>query len=151
LVWWRESLEDGVYSVSIRNEEGNFFGDLIGMELHVGVARPGELTYEWPLDEPLIAELPEGAVIVGPGSRTQTASERSAAPTTEQWGPPGGVIVLAIVGMAMLLAGGRSRLRVRSGAVPGTEAARRLQRAGAFDQAPRRDDMAGVRRVGREQ
>lgn len=59
-------LEPGRYEVAVRDESGGYLGDLIGMILHVGT-QPEALSYEWPLDEALITELPDDAVIAGPG------------------------------------------------------------------------------------
>ena len=60
-------LGPGEYMVAVRNADDEFFGDLIGLTLHVGQDPGFERWIEWPLDEPLIAELAPDDVIAGPG------------------------------------------------------------------------------------
>jgi hypothetical protein len=68
-----DDLTSGIYSIEIRGESGAFFGDLIGADVFVGV-EPGEPRWiEWPLDEPLIHELPDEDIIAGPGFAVPSA------------------------------------------------------------------------------
>jgi hypothetical protein len=62
-----EIPEPGIYELAVRRSDGEFHGDLIGASLHIGVEPDYPKSVEWPLDEPLIAELPEDAMISGPG------------------------------------------------------------------------------------
>jgi hypothetical protein len=62
-----EIPEPGIYDLAVRRSDGEFHGDLIGATLHIGVVPDYPKSVEWPLDEPLIAELPEEAMISGPG------------------------------------------------------------------------------------
>lgn len=61
-----DGFGDGVYWVSLLDEEGRLFGDLMGMILFVGNEPEGDLIYEWPVDDPLVADLPADAVLAGP-------------------------------------------------------------------------------------
>jgi hypothetical protein len=60
-------LTSGIYAIEIRGESGAFFGDLIGADVFVGVEPDKPRWIEWPLDEPLIHELPDEDIIAGPG------------------------------------------------------------------------------------
>ena len=57
------------YLVTFLNERGNtdHIGDLYGGVVHVGVEPRGVRYVDWPLDEPLIAELPDDVVLQGAG------------------------------------------------------------------------------------
>ena len=60
-----EGLEPGGYEVIVQGPDDNLLGDLIGGQISVGLgeANPQAGEYEWALDEPLVAELPDEAVI----------------------------------------------------------------------------------------
>lgn len=60
-----EGLEPGHYMVTVANESGAYLGDLIGADLAIGV-EPWPPSYEWPVDEPLVAQLPDNAWLQGP-------------------------------------------------------------------------------------
>ncbi|HKX75738.1 MAG TPA: hypothetical protein VJR05_10155 [Acidimicrobiia bacterium] len=60
-------IDPGVYAVSVQGPEGEGLGDLIGAFLTLGQRGPLPQNIEWPLDEPLIALLPDYATITGPG------------------------------------------------------------------------------------
>lgn len=70
-------LEPGSYMAEVRNGSGNFFGDLIGVVVMVSEEPEGTRWIEWPLDEPLIAELPDDAVIAGPGFAVSVSDLRA--------------------------------------------------------------------------
>lgn len=75
-----EDLEKGVYYVSALRESGGRFGDLDGMALLVDVQPPDESRERWfelALDDPLIAELPDDAMISGPGFAVSVAALRA--------------------------------------------------------------------------
>lgn len=70
-----EELEPGTYMIDVRTQSGDFFGDLLGTHVIVGAAAPSEPRWiEWALDDPLIAELPDNAVISGPGFAVSVAT-----------------------------------------------------------------------------
>lgn len=71
-----DGLEPGEYYVAVTDESGNHFGDLIGLVIFVGVDPPKPQWIEWPLDEPLISELSDGAVIAGPGFAVEVSDLR---------------------------------------------------------------------------
>ena len=58
-------LEPGNYMIAVSNEAGDYLGDLIGASLAIGV-EPWPPSYEWPRDEPLVAQLPDHAWLRGP-------------------------------------------------------------------------------------
>jgi len=60
-----DGLEPGIYIVTVANEQGDYLGDLIGAGLAIGV-EPWPPEYEWPVDEPLVAQLPDNAWLRGP-------------------------------------------------------------------------------------
>jgi len=60
-----EGLEPGHYMVIVANDQGHNLGDLIGADLAIGV-EPWPPSYEWPVDEPLVAQLPDNAWLRGP-------------------------------------------------------------------------------------
>ncbi len=63
-----DDLEPGVYNMSVNGPSGEFLGDMMGAQLLVGVEpESSEISVEWALDDPLIAELPDHAMITGPG------------------------------------------------------------------------------------
>lgn len=65
------TLASGYYSVSVQNgteftdDQRVFLGDLIGAAFEVGAVASGQ-SFEWPVDEPLVAALPSDAVLIGP-------------------------------------------------------------------------------------
>lgn len=63
------NLQPAEYLVTFLNEGGNadHIGDLYGGVVHVGVEPSGVRYVDWPLDEPLVAELPDDVVLQGPG------------------------------------------------------------------------------------
>lgn len=70
-----EELEPGDYVIDVRTQSGGFFGDLMGTHVIVGAAAPSEPRWiEWALDDPLIEELPDSAVIAGPGFAVSVAT-----------------------------------------------------------------------------
>ena len=71
-------LDPGIYSLSVRRANGAFFGDLIGANIAIGLSGgTNDFTYEWALDDPLLAELPDHARIVGPGFDSSVADLRA--------------------------------------------------------------------------
>jgi hypothetical protein len=60
-----EGLEPGNYMITVANEQGDYLGDLIGASLAIGV-EPWPPSYYWPVDEPLVAQLPDNAWLRGP-------------------------------------------------------------------------------------
>ncbi len=71
-----KGLEPGHYEVIVQDPDGRWLGDLIGISLAVGIQPASPLYVEWPLDEPRIAELPDDAVIAGPGFEVVVADLR---------------------------------------------------------------------------
>jgi hypothetical protein len=59
-------------------EGEHLLGDLIGGHLSVGVNPTAPRNREWPVDEPEIANLADGAIVTGPGYRTTAAAIRAA-------------------------------------------------------------------------
>lgn len=72
-----DDLAPGTYEVSVRTGPDDYFGDLIGLLLTVGMEAPYPMSHEWPLDEPFIAELPDDAIITGPGFMVSAADLRA--------------------------------------------------------------------------
>jgi hypothetical protein len=60
-----DGLAPGIYVITVANEHGDYLGDLIGAGLAIGV-EPWPPEYEWPVDEPLVAQLPDDAWLRGP-------------------------------------------------------------------------------------
>jgi hypothetical protein len=60
-----DGLEPGTYIITVTNEHGDYLGDLVGAGLAIGV-EPWPPSYEWPVDEPLVAQLPDNAWLRGP-------------------------------------------------------------------------------------
>jgi hypothetical protein len=55
----------GTYFISVRDETGGYIADVIGGDIAVGIPG-GTAYYDWPLDEPLVAQLPDDAIMFGP-------------------------------------------------------------------------------------
>lgn len=70
------NLEPGVYDISLSGDK-DFLGDLIGASLGVGVDAEWPNHYEWALDDPAIALLPDDARVVGPGFEVTAAEIRA--------------------------------------------------------------------------
>jgi hypothetical protein len=82
-----EELEPGTYLIDVRTQSGDFFGDLLGTYVIVGPAAPSEPRWiEWALDDPLIAELPDNAIIAGPGFAVSVATLKAGHYPTESAG-----------------------------------------------------------------
>jgi len=79
-----EELEPGTYMIDVRTQSGDFFGDLLGTHVIVGAGGPSDPRWiEWALDDPLIAELPDNAVIAGPGFAVSVATLKAGHYPTE--------------------------------------------------------------------
>lgn len=61
-----DDLVPGIYQISVTNPQGDFLGDLIGGHLPVHTQNI-DLWYEWPVDEPLVARLPDHAMLADAG------------------------------------------------------------------------------------
>ena len=72
-----DDMEAGVYSLDVRGPGGEFLSDLIGAMFAVGLEPESEKWLEWALDEPLIAELPDHAMVAGPGFAISAADLRA--------------------------------------------------------------------------
>ena len=70
-------LEPGSYWVQVFDGSGRLLGDLIGLRVMVGIEPSEPRWIEWPLDEPLIAELPADDVIAVPGFAVTVAELRA--------------------------------------------------------------------------
>ncbi len=72
-----EVPEPGLYQLIVKDREDRLFGDLIGGYVNVS-QDPEYLSWlEWPLDDPLIAELSDKRVIAGPGFSVSVAGLRA--------------------------------------------------------------------------
>lgn len=83
------SLPPGQYEVTYCDDPctGQFLGDLVPSPVSVGVAPARPVVRMWAPEEPEIANLAPGAVLVGPGYQT-TAGALRAPPTTVAGPPP---------------------------------------------------------------
>jgi len=83
------ALAAGQYEITYCDDPctGQFLGDLVPSPLSIGVAPARPVVRLWAPEEPEIANLAPGAVLVGPGYQT-TAGALRAPPTTVAAAPP---------------------------------------------------------------
>lgn len=72
-----ENLEPDTYYIEVTDETSNLFGDIVGMVVLVGIEPQRPAVIEWPLDEPLIANLAPDAILSGPGFQVTVTDLRA--------------------------------------------------------------------------
>ena len=84
-----EALAPGDYEVTYCDDPctGAFLGDLVPSPVSIGVDPPRPVVREWAPDDPEIANLAAGALLVGPGFQTTAGAVRTP-PSTVPLAPP---------------------------------------------------------------
>jgi hypothetical protein len=85
-----EALAPGNYEVTYCDDPctGTFLGDVVPSPVSIGVDPPRPVVREWAPDDPEVANLAAGALLVGPGLQTTAGALRSPPSTVAPAPPP---------------------------------------------------------------